>query len=126
MFSWEMIMKRRDFLSASIATAFAGLLVPASAFAQDQDDIAQAIAEIEKAIPFGEEPAHSSSFVQHIDNAIDHAVTAQKAHGDKHVKKAIAYLRRARKTAYGTHLLSYSRRAAGLAKKALAQLQSVK
>jgi hypothetical protein len=85
----------------------------------------QAIAQINKAIPYGEEPQHSySSFVQHIDNAIDHAVLAQRAHASSHVEKAIRYLRRARRIAYGTHLLSYSRRGAALAKKALAQLQA--
>ena len=95
-----------------------------SCAARAEDHIAEAIAEINKAIPYGEEPAHSSSFVQHIDNAIDHAVMAQKVNANAHVKRAIGYLRRARKVAYGTHLLKYSRRGASLAKKALAQLQA--
>lgn len=115
-------MNRREFLSASIVCAVATLAIPGAALAEDH--VAEAVAEINKAIPYGEEPAHSSSFVQHIDNAIDHAVMAQKANANPHVKKAIGYLRRARKVAYGTHLLKYSRRAASLAKKALAQLQA--
>jgi hypothetical protein len=114
-------MERREFLRASIASAVAALVIPNASLAADH--IAEAIAQINKAIPYGEEPAHSSSFVQHIDNAIDHAVKAQRAHPNPHIKKAIGYLRRARRIAYGTHLLRYSRRGAALAKKALAQLQ---
>jgi Small metal-binding protein len=116
-------MERREFLRASAGCAIAAMFVPGIALAQE-DHVAQAIDEINKAIPYGEEPQHSSSFVQHIDNAIDHAVMAQKANANAHVKKAIRYLRRARKIAYGTHLLRYSRRGAALAKKALAELQS--
>lgn len=115
-------MDRREFLRASIGSAIVALAIPGAAHAEDH--VAEAIAEINKAIPYGEEPAHSSSFVQHIDNAIDHAVMAQKAQANAHVKKAIGYLRRARKIAYGTHLLKYSRKGASLAKKALAQLQA--
>ena len=117
-------MERREFLRASIGSALAALVAPGLALAAPEDHIGKAIAQINKAIPFGEEPAHSSSFVQHIDNAIDHAVMAQKANANAHVKKAIRELRRARKIAYGTHMLRYSRRGAGLAKKALAHLQA--
>jgi hypothetical protein len=116
-------MERRGFLQASIGLALAAFVAPGVAFTAGSH-IAQAIAQINKAIPYGEEPQHSSSFVQHIDNAIDHAVMAQKAHANAHVKQAIRYLRRARRIAYGTHLLRYSRRGAALAKKALAQLQA--
>ncbi|MGD9539486.1 small metal-binding protein SmbP [Methylocystis sp.] len=115
-------MNRRGFLSATMGAAIAAFAIPGAALATNH--LAKAIAEINKAIPYGEEPAHSSSFVQHIDNAIDHAVMAQRAHANRHIKRAIAYLRRARKTAYGTHLLKYSRRAASLAKKALTQLRA--
>ena len=117
-------MKRREFLRNIIGLTFAGFVAPGVALAAGDDHIAQAIAEAQKAIPYGEEPQHSSSFVQHIENAIDHAVMAQKAHANRHIKRAISYLRRARKIAYGTHLLSYSRRGAALAQKALAQLQA--
>ena len=119
-------MERREFLRASIGFALAALATPGIAFAaaQAQDQLGQAIDQINKAIPYGEEPAHSSSFVQHIDNAIDHAMMAQQAQRNPHTRKAIGYLRRARKVAYGTHLLSYSRRGASLAKKALGQLQA--
>jgi len=117
-------MKRREFLRASIGFAFAALAAPGVALAAAQDQIGLAIDQINQAIPYGEEPAHSSSFVQHIDNAIDHAIMAQRAQQNAHTRKAIVFLRRARKIAYGTHMLRYSRRGAALAKKALAQLQS--
>ena len=118
-------MERRTFLRGSIGFALAALAPSGIALAAASGDhVAQAIDQINKAIPYGEEPAHSSSFVQHIDNAIDHAVMARKAHAGPHVSRAILYLRRARRIAYGTHLLSYSRRGASLAKKALAQLQA--
>jgi len=116
-------MERREFLRASIGFALAAIAPSGIALAAG-DHISQAIAQINKAIPYGEEPHHSSSFVQHIDNAIDHAMMAQRAHPNSNVKRAIGYLRRARRTAYGTHLLKYSRRAAALAKKALAKLQA--
>ncbi len=116
-------MERRGFLRASICLALTTLVAPGIVHAAGHH-IAQAIAQINKAIPYGEEPQHSSSFVQHIDNAIDHAVMAERAHPNSHVRRAIRYLRRARRIAYGTHLLRYSRRGAALAKKALAQLHA--
>jgi hypothetical protein len=116
-------MKRRDFLCASIGLTLAGCLAPGIAFAA-KGQITQAIAQIRKAIPYGEEPHRSSSFVQHIDNAVDHAVMTQKEHPSSALKRAISYLRRARRTAYGTHLLKNSRRAASLAQKALLHLQA--
>lgn len=115
-------MQRRQFMIGAMALAFSqGMAIPV-AFAAG-DHVAQAIAQINKAIPYGEQPHHSSSFVQHIDNAIDHAVMAQRTRPSANVKRAIALLRRARRTAYGTHMLSYSRRAARYAQKALADLQ---
>ncbi len=117
-------MERREFLNALTVSAIATLVAPRIAFASTGDQISSAMSAINKALPYGEEPAHSSSFVQHIDNAIDHAMMAERAHANSHVKTAIRYLRRARKIAYGTHMLKYSRKGAALAKKALAQLQS--
>lgn len=117
-------MDRRGFLRVSIASALAALAMPGAARAEDH--IAEAVAEINKAIPYGEEPAHSSSFIQHIDNAIDHAVMAQRTQANRRVSRAITYLRRARRIASGTHLLRFSRRGAALAKRALAQLQAAR
>jgi hypothetical protein len=115
-------MRRRQFLLGAMALAFGqATAIPVALAAGDH--VAQAIAQINMAIPYGEQPHHSSSFVQHIDNAIDHAVMAQRTHPSANVNRAIAQLRRARRTAYGTHLLSYSRRAASLAQKALSNLQ---
>ena len=115
-------MQRRQFLLGAVALALGQATAVPFALAA-AEHIAQAIDQINKAIPYGEQPHHSSSFVQHIDNAIDHAVMAERAHPSKNLKRAIASLRRARRTAYGTHMLSYSRRAARMAQKALADLQ---
>ena len=115
-------MRRRQFLMGAMAlTLGQATAIPFARAAEDH--IGEAIDQINKAIPFGEEPHHSSSFVQHIDNAIDHAMMAQRVHASRNVKRAIASLRRARRTAYGTHLLSYSRRAAALAQRARSDLQ---
>jgi len=115
-------MRRRQFLMGAMALALGQGVGVSVALAAD-DHIAQAIDQISKAIPYGEQPHESSSFVQHIDNAIDHAMMAERTHPSRNVKRAVALLRRARKTAYGTHLLSYSRRAASYAQKALTDLQ---
>ena len=115
-------MQRRQFLIGAVALALGQATAVPAALGAD-DHIAQAIDQINKAIPYGEQPHESSSFVQHIDNAIDHAVMAERTHSSRNVKKAVALLRRARKTAYGTHLLSYSRRAASYAQKARSDLQ---
>jgi hypothetical protein len=119
-----MLMERREFLSGMAGLALAQWLAPQIARASD-DQISMAIAETQKAIGYGNEPHHESSFAQHMDNAIDHAMMAQRAHPNAHTKKAISYLRRGRKVAYGSHLASRSRRGAALAAKALKQLQAV-
>jgi len=115
-------MQRRQFLMGAMALTLGQVMAVPVALGAD-DHIAQAIDQINKAIPYGEEPHHSSSFVQHIDNAIDHAMMAERMHPSRNVKRAVASLRRARRTAYGTHLLRYSRRAATYAQKALSDLQ---
>jgi len=115
-------MRRRQFLLGAMALTLGQATTVPFAFAAD-DHIAQAIDQINKAIPFGEQPHQSASFVQHIDNAIDHAMMAERARSTRNVKRAVALLRRARRTAYGTHLLRYSRRAATYAQKALSDLQ---
>ncbi len=106
----------------SMALALASFAAPQIAFAQS--DIDQAISETQKAIQYGDEAHHASSFVQHMDNAIDHAMMAQKAQPNAHVKKAIQYLRRGRKIAYDTHWASRLRKGAAQAGKALKQLQA--
>jgi hypothetical protein len=118
----ERLMQRRQFLMGAMALTLGQVMAVPVALGAD-DHIAQAIAQINRAIPYGEQPHHSSSFVQHIDNAIDHAMMAERTHASRNVKRAIASLRRARRTAYGTHLLSYSRRAAADAQRALSDLQ---
>ena len=108
-----------------IASPFALVLalVAGPAFAQSSD-LQQAISETQKAINYGSEIAHASSFVQHSDNAIDHAMMAQKAQPNKHIKAAIADLRRGIKIAKDTHWLSRLRKGAKQAQKALTELQA--
>lgn len=84
----------------------------------------QAIASTEKAIHYGDMPHHESSFAQHIDNALDHAMMAQKAHPNPHIKKAIADLRQGRRIAYDSHSPRRQRAGAARASRALAQLQA--
>ena len=108
-------------LAPSLALALA--LVASPALAQT-DHLAAAISETQKAIHFGAEVAHSSSFVQHTDNAIDHAMMAQKANPNKHIKAAIADLRRGKRIADGTHWASILRRGAKQTQKALKELQA--
>lgn len=111
---------RRFIISASAALAL--LAAPATAFAQSHLD--KAIAETRKAIHYGTEAHHDSSFVQHVDNAIHHAKLAQKTHPNPHIKKAITYLRRGREIAYRTHWASILDRGAMQTTKALAQLKA--
>lgn len=111
---------RRFIILAS--TALALLAAPATAFAQGHLD--KAIAETRKAVHYGTEAHHDSSFVQHVDNAIHHAKLAQKSLSDPHIKKAITYLRRGRSIAYRTHWGSILDRGAIQATKALAELKA--
>jgi hypothetical protein len=114
-------MNRRRLLF-SMGLALASFAAPQIAFAQS--DLDQAISETQKALQYGDEAHHASSFVQHVDNAIDHAMMSQKAQPNAHVKKAIQYLRRGRKIAYDTHWTSRLRKGAAQADKALKQLQA--
>ena len=116
-------MKRREFLSGMASLTLAPLLAPQIALAFD-NHVAMAIAETRKAIAYGREPAHASSFEQHMDNAIDHAMMAEKANPNAHTKRAIVYLRKGRKVAYRTHMFSRTQRGAALATKALNQLEA--
>jgi hypothetical protein len=106
-------------LASSLAVALALMAGPALA---QTDHLALAISETQKAIHYGAEVAHSSSFVQH--NAIDHAMMAQKANPNKHIKAAIADLRRGKRIADGTHWASILRRGAKQTQKALKELQA--
>ena len=108
-------------LAPSFALALA--LVAGPALAQT-DDLAMAISETQKAIHYGSEAAHGSSFVQHTDNAIDHAMMAQKAKPNKHIKAAIADLRRGKRIVDGTHWPRILRKGAKQAQKALTELQA--
>jgi Small metal-binding protein len=108
-------------LASSLVVALA--LVAGPALAQT-DDLGAAISETQKAIQYASEGHHGSSFVQHTDNAIDHAMMAQKAKPNKHIKSAIADLRRGKKIVDGTHWPSILRRGGKQAQKALRELQA--
>ena len=88
--------------------------------------IEQAIEETQQAIQSGSEAHHSSSLVEHADNAIDHAKLAQKEHADPHLKSGVLHLRKAIKTAKGTHSSRRLALAVKHAEKALVEFQAVK
>ena len=108
-------------LASSFALALAIVTGPALA---QTDHLAMAISETQKAIHYGAEVAHSSSFVQHTDNAIDHAMIAPRPTSNEHIKAAIADLRRGKRIADGTHWASILRRGAKQTQKALKELQA--
>lgn len=118
-------MKRRQFLNAMMSLAFAVAMAPRIALGEGSH-LDQAISETKKAIHYGDWPHHESSFTQHIDNAIDQAMRAEKAHPNPHIKHAIRDLRRGREIAYDTHSPRRQRRGAAQAKKALRELQAAR
>jgi hypothetical protein len=63
--------------------------------------------------------------VEHADNAIDHAKLAQKEQANPHIKNGILHLRRAIKTAKGTHSSRRLTLAVKHAEKALVDFQAV-
>jgi hypothetical protein len=109
---------------SAIGVALSLFAAPTLATAQNHLDMA--ITETQKAVHYGTEAHHGSSFIQHIDNAIDNAIMAQKAHPNPHIKKAVGYLRRGRKIVDGTHWAGILRKGAAQATKALKQLQAAK
>jgi hypothetical protein len=116
-------MKRRQFLNAMVGLTFAVAMTPRIALAAGSH-LDQAISETRRAIHYGDVPHHESSFTEHVDNALDHAMRAQKAHPNPHIKRAIRELRRGRDIAYDTHSPRRERRGAAQAKKALRELQA--
>jgi hypothetical protein len=113
----------RHVFRVTSAFALALALIAGPALAQT-DHLTLAISETQKAIHYGAEAAHGSSFVQHTDNALDHAIMAQKAKPNKHIKAAIADLRKGKRIVDGTHWPSILRKGAKQARKALTQLQA--
>lgn len=118
-------MKRREFLHAMAGFAIAFAASPQIALAAGSH-LDHAIVATKKAIHYGDMPHHESSFAQHIDNAIDEAMKAEKAHPNPHIKQAIRDLRRGHGIAYDSHSPHRQRRGAAQAKKALRQLQAAK
>jgi len=89
------------------------------------DDLQQAIEQTQQAINAGEQ-RDASSLVEAADNAIDHAVTADKQNANSHIKAGIKHLRKAIRTAKGTHSARRVAAAGKHAKMALTEFQSVK
>jgi hypothetical protein len=87
--------------------------------------IEQAIKETQEAIQAGSQAHHSSSLVEHADNAIDHAKLAQKEQANPHIKSGILHLRKAIKTAKGTHSSRRLNLAVKHAEKALVDFKAV-
>lgn len=90
------------------------------------EHLEQAISETKKAIEYGEEPHHASSFIEHVENAIGHAESAQKQEPSLHIERGIKHLRSAKKIAYDTHSTRRLKAAAKHAKKALSEFEAVK
>ncbi len=118
-------MKRRNFLNVAVGLAFAFMAVPQIAQAAGSH-LDHAISATRKAIHYGDMPHHESSFTQHIDNAIDQAMKAEKAHPNPHIKHAIQDLRQGRSIAFDSHSPHRQRRGAAQAKKALRQLEAAR
>jgi hypothetical protein len=116
------MMTRKLILSAAVL-AWASVMSPAYA-AVGGDHVQRAIKSTEKAIHAGKHH-HSSSLVQHADNAIDHAMMAQRQEPNSHLKSAIAHLRSAIRTAKWTHSWRRDALAARHAQKALNNLEAI-
>lgn len=100
-------------------------VLPQISLAAD-DPLEQAIAETKKAIHYGEEPHHAASFVEHADNAIHHAIQAEKEQPNQHIKSGLSHLRRGIKVAKYTHSRRRLMAGAKHAQQALRQFEAVK
>lgn len=116
-------MMRRGLMIALMGAALALVVTPHMAWAGEHLD--QAIAETKEAIHEGKQDL-PTSLVEHAVNAIDHARAAQRLRPNDHIRTGIAHLKRAIKTAKGTH--SSRRVAVGTkhAETALAHFEAVK
>jgi hypothetical protein len=124
-FPWEavgMMSRRLTVLVLGMGLAVAAVARPAYA---DPKYLEEAIAETQEAIAAGKQ-LEAASFVEHADDAIDHARSAVWQTPVDPIRKGIKFLRKAVKLAKGT---SYDKRiikATEQAELALEQFQSVK
>ncbi len=116
-----MMSRRLMIMSVSMSL---GLGVLAEARAQE-NYLQQAIADTRAAIDAGKQ-LESSSFVEHADDAIDHARSAVWQTPVDPIRKGIKYLRKAVKLAKGSNLDKRVVKATEQAELALQQFESVK
>ncbi len=102
------------------------LLVPPQLALASSSDLQQAIKETQKAIHYGHDPHHASSFVQHGENAIHDGLRAEKAQPNRHIKSGVSHLRRGVRIAKGTHSRTRLLAGAKQARAALRQFEAVK
>jgi hypothetical protein len=120
--SAAMISRRLMILSVSMSLGLGALALPARA---QENYLAQAITDTRAAIDAGKQ-LESSSFVEHADDAIDHARSAVWQTPVDPIRKGIKYLRKAVKLAKGTNLDKRISKATEQAELALQQFESVK
>jgi hypothetical protein len=109
---------------AVVGLGLALFLSPRYALAES-NHLEQAIEETKEAIREGkrDEPA---SLVEHAVNAVDHANMAQKQKPSEHIKTGVVHLKKAIKTAKGTHSSRRVARAVKHAETALTHFEAAK
>ncbi len=117
-----MISRRSTILALCVGLGLGALARPAFA---DPNYLDQAISDTKEAIAAGKQ-MEAASFVEHIDDAYDHARSAVWQTPVDPIRKGIKYLRKAAKLARGTSLDKRIDKATEQAELALEQFQSVK
>ncbi len=116
-------MMKRRLMIALMGAALALVVAPHVAWAGEHLD--QAIAETKEAIHEGKQDL-PTSLVEHAVNAIDHANAAQKEKPSEHIKTGVTHLRKAIKTAKGTHSSRRVAKAVKHAETALTHFEAAK
>ncbi|WP_159731742.1 small metal-binding protein SmbP [Methylosinus sp. Ce-a6] len=117
----EMITRR-----SMIATSALGLvLFVAPRVSLAAEHLTQTIGETKEAIQEGRS-GYPASLVEHATNALDHARAAQRAKADPNLETGIKHLRRAIRTAQGTHSQRRTAAAVRHAETALTHFQSAR
>ncbi|MGJ0510162.1 MAG: small metal-binding protein SmbP [Methylocystis sp.] len=117
-----MTSRRLMTLSVSLALGLGVLAQPSRA---QENYLEQAITETRAAIDAGKQ-SEASSFVEHADEAIDHARSAVWQTPVDPIRKGIKYLRKAVKLAKGTSFDKRIAKATEQAELALQQFETVK
>jgi hypothetical protein len=117
-----MMSRRLMILALSMGLGLGVLARPAYA---DPNYLEQAISDTKEAIAAGNQ-MEAASFVEHIDDAYDHARSAVWQTPVDPIRRGIKYLRKAAKLAKGTSMDKRIAKATEQAQLALEQFQSVK